>query len=182
MDNLPKSIHLEDNSSFENPDIKLPVKRITIEEAIANGYQKLPPINWVRKESKVSPDFFTVTPDPDNEGWDNVEYYINPKPKDKSAVGWVYVLSNKEHPGMFKIGHTKVSVSGRVKQLNGTSTVGEGWKVEDAFLCLDSYALEQEVHKTLNEYRVRDDREFFQIPLEVAIQTVKDHLRNYTYF
>jgi len=183
MNSLPKSLHLEDNSSTDNPNVQQPIRRITVEEAIENGYQKLPPRKWVKKDSKVFPDFYTITPDPDREGWDNIEYYqkSSKNPKDRSKVGWVYILTNESHPGILKIGHTTTSVNNRVKQLNSTGVLGE-WKPVEAFMCLDSYALEQDVHRALDEFRSQDNREFFNISLMEATEIVKHYLKDYTYF
>ena len=45
------------------------------------------------------------------------------------------------------------------------------WQVDDC------HTLEQNVHKALRAYRVRDSREFFHIELRVVIETVERLLK-----
>jgi len=88
---------------------------------------------------------------------------------------YVYVLTNEAYPGICKIGKA-VSPISRVKQINGAGTVSE-WQLRWALPVSDGYALENIVHQNLEIVRMNSfqgsSREFFQITLEEAIQTIE---------
>lgn len=89
---------------------------------------------------------------------------------------YVYVLTNEAYPEVCKIGKA-VSPISRVKQINGAGTVSE-WQLRWALPVSDGYALENIVHHHLGGVRMNSfqgsSREFFQISLEEAIQTVEN--------
>ena len=89
---------------------------------------------------------------------------------------YVYILTNEAYPGICKIGKA-VSPISRVKQINGAGTVSE-WQLRWALPVSDDYALESIVHKHLEKIRMNSfqgsSREFFQITLEEAIQTIEN--------
>jgi len=92
---------------------------------------------------------------------------------------WVYVLSNAAQPGLLKIGYTKNTPDERAKQISNSTGVPIPYKVEWAFHCYDGFGLEQEIHHKLQEYRVNNNREFFQISLEEVKVTVEDLGKRY---
>ena len=53
------------------------------------------------------------------------------------------------------------------------------YKVEWAFKCFNGEQLEGEVHSYLNEYRVNNNREFFEIELTEAKKAVMKLGENY---
>ena len=59
------------------------------------------------------------------------------------------------------------------KQISNATGVALPYKVEWAFHCYNGFGLEQEIHHKLEEYRVNNNREFFQISLDEAKETVK---------
>ena len=89
---------------------------------------------------------------------------------------YVYVLTNDAYPNICKIGKAIAPIS-RVKQINGAGTVSE-WQLRWALPVSDDYALETIVHKHLDNVRMSSfqgsSREFFEISLEEAIQTVEN--------
>jgi hypothetical protein len=89
---------------------------------------------------------------------------------------YVYVLTNEAYPGICKIGKA-VSPISRVKQINGAGIVSE-WQLRWALPVSDGYALETIVHQHLETVRMNSfqgsSREFFEITLEEAIQTIED--------
>jgi hypothetical protein len=89
---------------------------------------------------------------------------------------YVYVLTNEAYPGICKIGKA-VSPISRVKQINGAGIVSE-WQLRWALPVSDGYALENIVHQNLEVVRMDSfqgsSREFFQISLEKAIQTIEN--------
>jgi hypothetical protein len=89
---------------------------------------------------------------------------------------YVYILTNEAYPEVCKIGKA-VSPISRVKQINGAGIVSE-WQLRWALPVSDDYALESIVHKHLEKVRMNSfqgsSREFFEISLEEAIQTIEN--------
>jgi hypothetical protein len=86
---------------------------------------------------------------------------------------WVYIMSNPTMPGYYKIGYTKKNPEERAKQISNATGVIVPMKVEWAFHCYNGFALEQECHHKLEMYRVNNNREFFQMPLDEAKSTIE---------
>ena len=150
------------------------MKRITLEES--NKYISLED-DFTNKTIQDCP-FFTLTPSPRGDGWENVTYFTARKKsmyqnRDGNYDSWVYILSNPTMPNMYKIGYTKNTPDERAKQISSSTGVAMPYKVEWAFHCYDGYGLEQEVHHKLNSCRVNGNREFFEISLEEAQQIVE---------
>ena len=124
-------------------------------------------------------EYFTLTPSLKGEGWEDVTYFTK-RPttmyanRDGDFDSWVYIMSNPSSPGYYKIGYTKKSPEERAKQISKATGVIVPMVVEWAFHCYNGFALEQEVHNKLDAYRVSNQREFFQISLDEARQTVEE--------
>jgi hypothetical protein len=124
-------------------------------------------------------EYFTLTPSLKGEGWEDVTYFTK-RPttmyanRDGDFDSWVYIMSNPSSPGYYKIGYTKKSPEERAKQISNATGVIVPMVVEWAFHCYNGFALEQEVHHKLDAYRVSNQREFFQISLDEARQTVEE--------
>lgn len=88
---------------------------------------------------------------------------------------WVYVLVNKSVPNICKVGMTTTTVAQRVKEINSATGVITPWIPVYRYECINSYELEQAVHAELENlgYRVNPNREGFEVPSEVAIQTIE---------
>lgn len=150
------------------------MKRITIEEA----QQYIPCKDDFNSKGIEKALYFTLTPSPKGDGWENVTYYTARKAnmylnREGDYDSWVYILSNPTMPHMFKIGYTKNTPDERARQISNATGVALPYKVEWAFHCYDGFGLEQEVHHKLNAYRVSNQREFFQISLEEAKTSVQ---------
>jgi len=128
-------------------------------------------------------EFFTLTPSERGDGWEDVTYYTARKRGMFADKGegdqWVYILSNPTTPGLLKIGYTKLTPDERAKQISNATGVALPYKVEWAFKCFNGEQLEGEVHRKLKAYRVNNNREFFQISLEEAKETVTLLGQNY---
>jgi hypothetical protein len=151
------------------------MERITVEEA--QQYISLKD-DFTGKTVQDCP-FFTLTPSPKGDGWDEVTYYTARKlnmyaNRDGNYDSWVYILSNPTMPHMFKIGYTKNTPEERAKQISNATGVALPYNVEWAFHCYDGFGLEQEVHHKLESYRVSGNREFFEISLEEAKKIVEE--------
>lgn len=127
--------------------------------------------------------YFTIEPSKKGDGWEDVTYYTARKKNIYSNKGegtqWVYVLSNPTTPNLLKIGYTTQTPDDRAKQISNATGVALPYKVEWAFKCFDGEQLEGEVHRKLREYRVNNQREFFQIDLEGAKKVIKLLGKNY---
>ncbi len=156
------------------------MKRITVEEA----QEYIPCKEDFTSKGIEKAEYFTLTPSSKGDGWDDVTYYTARKAnmyvnRDGDYDSWVYILSNPTTPGLFKIGYTKNTPDERAKQISNATGVALPYKVEWAFHCYDGFSLEQEVHHKLNIYRVNNNREFFQISLDEAKDTVAELGKRY---
>lgn len=83
--------------------------------------------------------------------------------KEKHDVGYVYILINKEMPGLVKIGHTKRSIEERIEELSKQTGVPEKFEEEYSWLVENPEQYERLIHANLMAYRIRNDKEFFRV-------------------
>jgi len=88
-------------------------------------------------------------------------------------IGFIYIMSNPGHPGLLKIGQTSKDPNVRRRELNSTG-VPEDFVLEYRVLADDYQRLEKEIHQRLKKYRLRTDKEFFEISVEEAISILRD--------
>ena len=124
---------------------------------------------------------FTLTPceEPGYEGWEEITYYGESVYDASGAIRkpeWVYVLVNKSSPGICKIGMTTTSVTQRVNEINSATGVITPWYPVYSYKCVNSYYLEQEVHKYLEDkgHRINPRREGFDIDSNTAILIIEE--------
>ena len=153
------------------------MKKITLEQA--KKYVPLDDDMVNRELHRAS--YYTMSPYPDSkmakDGWEKVTYYL-PKRNDTyinrgNGNQWIYILSNPTIPDTLKIGYTNLSPELRAKQISSSTGVVVPFKVEWAFRCFDGNLMENEVHTALKEYRISNQREFFQVDLEEAKNVIK---------
>ena len=153
------------------------MKKITLEQA--KKYVPLDDDMVNRELHRAS--YYTMSPYPDSkmakDGWEKVTYYL-PKRNDTyinrgDGNQWIYILSNPTIPDTLKIGYTNLSPELRAKQISSSTGVVVPFKVEWAFRCFDGNLMENEVHTALKEYRISNQREFFQVDLEEAKNVIK---------
>ena len=149
------------------------LEKITIEEA----KKYISCEDDFTSQGSDSAKYFTLTPSGD--GWDQVTYYTARSTtmyanRDGDYDSWVYIMSNPTMPGYYKIGYTKKSPEERAKQISNATGVIVPMVVEWAFHCYNGFALEQECHHKLEAYRVSNNREFFQISLDEAKETISE--------
>jgi hypothetical protein len=148
------------------------MKRITLEQA--KNYIPLNEDDVSRNIDNIS--FFTIDTHPDKdrakEGWEKITYYFNKRKNIYVDRGegnnWIYILSNPTIPNSLKIGYTSLSPELRARQISSSTGVVAPFKVEWAFKCFDGNLLENKIHNALKEYRINNQREFFQIDIEEA--------------
>ena len=149
------------------------MKRITTQES--QKYISLEE-DFTNKTLQDCP-YFTLTPSSRGDGWDTITYYTARRKDTYSDRGtgdqWVYVLSNPTTPNLLKIGYTKNTPDERAKQISAATGVALPYKVEFAFKCFNGEQLEGEVHRYLSEFRVNNQREFFEVSLEEAQKAIE---------
>ena len=90
---------------------------------------------------------------------------------------WIYILSRREERDILKIGRTNRPVEQRVKEINGSTGVLRPLSIRRVFPVRDSKIVENAVFKRLSEFRIRLDREFFQIPFDEASKEISDCIK-----
>ena len=83
--------------------------------------------------------------------------------------GSIYILANLSMPGLVKIGMTERSVQERAAELYSTAVPTE-FEIKLQCPVRDARAAEQELMRILEAHRCTEVREFFRVPLEVAIR------------
>lgn len=149
------------------------MKRIT--EKVAKGFIPLRE-NYGNTDLEYAK-YYTLSPSEKGDGWEDITYYTDKKYGLYADKGkgdqWVYILSNPASPGLLKIGYTKKLPEERAKQISSATGVALPYKVEWAYQCFNSEMVEREVHHKLKAQRINNNKEFFQISLEEAKETIK---------
>jgi hypothetical protein len=87
--------------------------------------------------------------------------------------GFIYVMSVPSFQNVLKIGKTTRLPGYRAAQLSSSTGLPEPFKVEySRFVERDLDAIETRIHHELAEYRISNDREFFQLTVSQAIQKI----------
>jgi hypothetical protein len=146
------------------------MKRISVEEA--KQYRVLTS-EYIRLRSMREVVAFTLTPIPNEPGWEQVTYYgaswVDPT-SIPQLPHYIYILVNPSIPGICKIGYTTTTVYDRVKQINSATGVITPWYPVFTYKCPNGRMLEQEIHEelALMGMRVNDKREGFAIDTDSA--------------
>jgi len=90
--------------------------------------------------------------------------------------GWVYLLNNPAYPELVKIGKANTPTK-RIQQINNAGVLEE-WFLKAAMPVTDDYKVENLMHQELARYRRTSSqgssREFFEVPMSLAMQTLLD--------
>lgn len=108
----------------------------------------------------------------------DIDYRIN-NPK----AGYLYIISSPSLPDMVKIGVTR-RLSGpmaRVKELS-SSSLPFPFKLEAYCFNNDAFELESNMHNYFDAYRVSPNREFFYVPIEQAIDALKNNFNQEVHY
>lgn len=142
-------------------------KRISIEEAQEHYYLKPEGIPCTIANA------YTLMPVAEQDGWEEIQYWIKKISFNaKLAIdeGYIYILENKNQPGICKIGYTDRTPQERVKEINGATGVIVPWYVSNAFPCKSPASIERLVHGVLSDYWL--NKEGFAVTLPLAERTV----------
>jgi cold shock CspA family protein len=92
--------------------------------------------------------------------------------------GYLYLLSTRSDRNLLKIGQTQRNVPRRVEEINRATGVVEPLSPRRIWYVHDPVGCERAVHEVLRGYRVRVDREFFRVSLDIASKKITDLLRS----
>ena len=93
---------------------------------------------------------------------------------DETDAGWIYVLSTREDPELLKVGMTTRSVEQRAREISGATGVAIPFGVRRCWRVFQPAKAERIAHQTLQQYRLRKDREFFRVPFNHAAKLLQD--------
>lgn len=105
-------------------------------------------------------------------------FYLDKKEPDyaNEEYGYLYILSRREDRDTLKIGMTTRDVKTRTKEINSSTGVLYPYSVRRIFRVNDARLAEKEIFGLLDEYRIRKDREFFNIDFYIAEGLIKKYL------
>lgn len=87
--------------------------------------------------------------------------------------GYVYILVNPTFANYVKIGKTTKDPEMRAREISSGTGVPAPYSVAWDVLVHDCHEAERAIHRELAQYRARNDREFFALPLKQAIAAVQ---------
>lgn len=92
--------------------------------------------------------------------------------------GWVYIASNESMKGIVKIGCTSKDPSNRMQELSNTS-VPTPFICEYSALVADHEKVEKALHDYFSKYRIKDNREFFNLETEMIVMRLREFTKIY---
>jgi len=104
--------------------------------------------------------------------------YLAGGPTDDGVQGYIYILSERSQPDLLKIGMTTRSVEERVKEINGATGVAVPFGVRAVWRVHDPKRAESDLHALLHEFRLRNDREFFRMRFNDALDAINDYIKS----
>jgi hypothetical protein len=108
-----------------------------------------------------------------------LSYFLNPKHNEENSepVGKIYILSTRDNRDILKIGYTNRTVEERVKEINSATGVLIPYGVRAMWIIKSAKEVEAELHSLLAPFRIRQDREFFQIEFSDAFKFIAGYVR-----
>ena len=94
----------------------------------------------------------------------------------EKGTGILYMLGTRDMKGLLKIGYTKRDIASRVKEINRATGIPVPFGVRHLWRVRNPKAVEREVHGLLADYRVRSDREFFNMEYNEAVRLITEYL------
>ncbi len=106
-----------------------------------------------------------------SENHDPISNAKQKKEETSQGYGYVYVMSNPSMPGIVKIGRS-IDPNRRGSELQSTG-VPTPFKIEYAAMVRDMSKVERELHERFASQRVNRNREFFNLPVDEAVNAVR---------
>ena len=91
--------------------------------------------------------------------------------------GYVYVLGNDLMPDLYKVGWTERNPEERARELSGTG-VPSPYKVIFSIITKLDMKIEKDIHKKLDQYRYRKDKEFFKTDIGIIKSVIADTIES----
>jgi hypothetical protein len=106
----------------------------------------------------------------------HLDLFLDSEIKERES-GKIYIFSTREQPNFLKIGFNTRSVVERVDEINSASGVVIPFGVRAVWSVKDAHRIEKIIHDKLSEYRVRKDREFFEMEYRDAFRSINRILK-----
>ena len=107
----------------------------------------------------------------------SLKYFLElEKPPIEKSTGILYLLGSREMKGLLKIGYTERDVATRVKEINSATGIPVPFGVRHVWRVRNPRTVEREVHGLFADYRVRTDREFFDMEYSKAVRLITEYL------
>jgi len=91
------------------------------------------------------------------------------------AEGYIYILLNRAFQNdHYKIGMTTKTPEERAREISNATGVPPAFEVLYEQKVTDCQKAERLLHQRLHQYRSVGNREFFQIPMKIAIKALED--------
>ena len=81
-------------------------------------------------------------------------------------------------PGILKVGRTSQDPKKRAEELSGSTGVPTPFSVAYAIEVADATKFESHLHELMDQYRINQNREFFSISLNLAIEIIEREARS----
>ncbi len=92
-------------------------------------------------------------------------------------AGFIYIMSNPAFGNLIKIGKSDFDPVKRRDELANTS-VPDDFKIEYYAFLENHHQIEVIIHKSLNQFRHKNNREFFNCEVHMAAKLIKDIAKN----
>ena len=102
--------------------------------------------------------------------------YLNFDINKETTEQYVYILSRREEKEVLKIGMTTRNIQKRVNEINSATGVLYPLSARKVYKVKDCRKVEKDIHSLLQKYRIRADREFFNIEFKVACTIIEEYL------
>ena len=99
--------------------------------------------------------------------------YLHFSPDSNADCEYVYILSRREERELLKIGMTTRNIEKRIKEINSATGIAYPLSPRAIWRVKDGKFSEKLVHEALDEFRLRDDREFFCLPFGEACKKIE---------
>ncbi|MEV4525907.1 GIY-YIG nuclease family protein [Streptosporangium sp. NPDC049304] len=109
-----------------------------------------------------------------------LERFILGAPERRPNHGFIYILSTREMPTLLKIGYTDRDVVTRAKEINSATGVIVPYGARAVWIVPHAHRVESDIHARLAVFRLRKDREFFQMNFSDAAKIIDAYIATLT--
>lgn len=103
--------------------------------------------------------------------------YLNFEMNSETPIEYIYILSRREEKDILKIGMTTRNVQRRVNEINAATGVLYPYSARKVYKVKNCRSVEKDIHLLLKSYRIRPDREFFEIEFRKACEVIECYLK-----